>query len=335
MSGGVDSSVAAAVLIERGFDVVGMSMEMSGCSARDRMDAKEVCGRLSIPHFAVDVREDFRREVMAPFVAEYAAGRTPSPCALCNALIKFPALMREADRLGAPLVATGHYARVAERGGRFRLLRARDPKKDQSYFLFRAGQPALSRLLLPLGDMRKDGVRLMARELGFKIAGKRESQEVCFAPDGDYAAFVESWEGAPLAGPGEFVDASGRTLGVHRGIHRYTVGQRRGIGFGGGARRYVTAIDAAANRVVLGPDGALMRREIALSGVTWAAGAPASACTATVKIRSTHRGAAARIEPLPGGDLRVIFESPVRAAAAGQAAVIYDGDEVAGGGWIE
>jgi tRNA-specific 2-thiouridylase len=343
MSGGVDSSVAAATLVDRGLEVVGMSIDMFSCalpkergccSAADRMDAREVCEQLSIPHFVVDLKREFRDLVIDPFVAEYTRGRTPSPCVACNTLIKFPALVREAARLGADLIATGHYARVDRSAGRPRLFRALDARKDQSYFLFGLCPNEIGILEFPLGSCTKDEVRRRARELGFAVEDKAESQEICFAPGDDYAALVESRGGARLAGPGDFVDMDGRRVGRHSGVHRYTIGQRRGLGFGVGQRQYVVSIDRAANRVVLGPPEVLLKSVIEVAGISWTHPDNRRPGRAQVRIRSTHNGQDASIEPTAGDRARVVFDEPVRAAAPGQAAVFYDGDEVLGGGWI-
>jgi tRNA-specific 2-thiouridylase len=344
MSGGVDSSVAAAMLSADGYDAVGLTLDLLPCpgaparcccSARDRMDARAVCRELGIRHMVADRRLEFRANVVQPFVAEYLRGRTPSPCALCNSRVKFPTLLAEADRIGAGLVASGHYARISHDGGRTRLLRAVDRRKDQSYFLFGLGQRELARLVLPLGDIAKAEVRRIAAGLGLPTREKPESQEACFVPDGDCAAFVEGVAGAGIKGPGEFVDSEGMRLGRHRGIHAYTVGQRRRLGIARGRRQYVAAIDAAENRVVLGDEADLLACGIMVSGASWTHTGNASAGRATVRIRSTHEGSPAWIEPLDGGRVNVKFDEPVRAAAPGQAAVFYRDDEVLGGGWID
>jgi len=343
MSGGVDSSVAAAVLCERGLEVVGVSMNLltcqgmkgpSCCSAQDRMDAREVCERLGIRHQVLDLRTEFRDRIVRPFVEGYLGGRTPSPCVRCNSAIKFPALARTADSLGAELIATGHYARTPAPGKGPGLMRALDGKKDQSYFLFEVGRDDLSRLLLPLGGMKKDEVRAVARSLGFANAGKAESQDVCFARGEDYSRFVEGSAGALAKGPGDFVDTDGEVLGRHRGIHRYTVGQRRGLGAAFGRRTYVLSIDAKRNRVVLGSDGDLMSRELTVHGAVWIS-PPEGPLRALVKIRSAHAGSPATVKAEAGDAASVVFDEPVRAVAPGQAAVFYEGDEVIGGGWIE
>lgn len=343
MSGGVDSSTAAAILADEGHDVTGLAMHLhschrpakrSCCSARDRMDARAVCDRLGISLQVVDLREDFRRMVVAPFVEEYLAGRTPSPCILCNELVKFPTLLREAKGLCATIIATGHYARVEEEGGIYHLLRALDPGKDQSYFLFGLTQEILERLRLPLGRMSKGEVRTMARARGLTVSEKAESQEVCFVADDDCAGYVEQESGRRLSGPGDFVDLEGKRLGRHRGIHAYTIGQRRGLGVGGGPRRYVVRIDVDANEVVLGDDDDLMSDEMTVERTSWIHPSFARDREARVRIRSTHSGEDAALKVLGEGAVRVVFERRVRAIAPGQAAVFYDGEEVLGGGWI-
>jgi tRNA-specific 2-thiouridylase len=344
MSGGVDSSVAAALLCEQGFSVTGITMHLyschrekdrSCCSARDRMDARAVCERLGIGLEVVDLRECFQRSVVEPFVDEYLAGRTPSPCVRCNEYIKFPALMAEAVRNGADAFATGHYARVVRDGDIVRLLKARDDEKDQSYFLFCLTQDILARLRLPLGEMTKEEVRSSARAKGLPVHEKAESQEICFVTDDDYASFVDCRASDRLGGPGDFVDREGMRLGRHRGIHAYTVGQRRGLGMGGGPRRYVVGIDRGANTVTLGADEDLMRDRMSVESASWIHPSFARSRDVTVKIRAVHAGKYARIRPLDGGRVDVEFTRPVRAIAPGQAAVFYDGDEVIGGGWIE
>lgn len=343
MSGGVDSSVAALLLREEGYEAVGLSLHMTSChrdeagsccSAADRQDARETCRHLGIPHVTLDCREQFREKVIAPFVQDYASGRTPSPCILCNARVKFPALFEEAGRQGAQIIATGHYARAEEHRGRWRLLSARDAAKDQSYFLHRMTEEELFRTIFPLGGLTKDEVRALARRAGLATREKAESQEVCFVPERDCAAFVESHAAAALAGPGFFVSTAGKRLGRHRGIHAYTVGQRRGLGVSFGSRQYVVKIDTENNEVVLGDSDDLLRREMQVRELHWISGAPPPQKAATVRIRSAHRGAPGRVEPEGNGCARVLFDSPLRAIAPGQAAVFYQGEEVLGGGWI-
>jgi tRNA-specific 2-thiouridylase len=344
MSGGVDSSVAAALLSDEGYAVMGLSMhlyscnrekERSCCSARDRMDARAVCERLSIPLKVVDLRERFRKSIVEPFVEEYIAGRTPSPCVRCNELIKFPVLLAEAMGSESSTFATGHYARVVEEDGIARLFRARDGDKDQSYFLFCLTQEVLRGLRFPLGEMTKEDVRAFARERRLPVHEKAESQEICFVTDDDYAGFVEFQAPERLGGPGDFVDGDGARIGHHRGVHAYTIGQRRGLGIGGGPRKYVVGIDRDANAVALGTNEDLMKERMTVVSVNWIHPSFARSRDATVKIRSTHAGEGAHIKPVDGGRVEVEFARPVRAIAPGQAAVFYDGDEVIGGGWIE
>jgi len=274
---------------------------------------------------------------MEPFADEYLAGRTPIPCVACNQRFKFRHLLDRARALGAAAVATGHYARVESdpRTGRFRLLRAVDSAKDQSYFLFDLDQAQLSRTLFPLGELRKEEVRAHARRLGLATAEKPESQEICFVPEGDYASVVEKLrpEASNLAG--DIVDTSGRLVGRHRGVHRFTVGQRRGLGISSGERLFVVALDAAKGRVHVGPPNDLLARQATLTGVKWVAGTPPEdPIRVTVRVRYRHEGAAAEIRLTDAHAATVHFEEPVRAVAPGQAAVFYQGDLVLGGGWI-
>ncbi len=343
MSGGVDSSVAAALLCEAGYDVVGISMNLltchrpkedSCCSAQDRRDAAAVAKSLGIPHVVVDYRADFRKQVIDPFVEEYLAGRTPSPCIRCNEYLKFGALFAEADRLGCEFLSTGHYARVEHIDDRFRLRCGIDPSKDQSYFLFILKQPQLKRLLLPLGGMTKFQVRDLAQRLSLPVHEKPESQEICFVPDDDYVAFVEERAGARMSGPGDFVDTEGNVLGRHRGIHAYTIGQRRGLGVSAGKRRYVVRIDSKRNQVVLGDDADLMCTSMIVRDISWTQPSNADIKRARVRVRSTDAGEMATLVPQPDGAIEVRFDAPVRAIAPGQAAVFSHDDEVIGGGWM-
>jgi len=341
MSGGVDSSVAAALAVERGYEAVAVTLHLAGaasrcCSLDDAEDARGVAERLGIRFYVANRTEAFRREVMEPFADAYLAGRTPIPCVACNKRFKFGDLLARARAFGASALVTGHYARVDRDPGtgRWRLRQARDPDKDQSYFLFQLGQAELARVWFPLGELTKAEVRERARRLGLPTAEKAESHEICFVPDGDYGRVVESLRpDAPREGA--FVDAAGRELGRHRGVHRYTVGQRRGLGLAAGRRLYVTGIEPAAARVRVGGAEELERREIRLEEVSWVEGEPpADALRARVRIRYRHAGAPARVEPAAGGGARVVFDAPVQAPTPGQAAVFYRGDAVAGGGWI-
>lgn len=344
MSGGVDSSVAAALLIDEGYEVMGFSINLvscdrpidrSCCSAADRQDARAVCEHLGVPHLTVDERLAFRDRVVGPFVEGYLGGCTPSPCIACNEYVKFRALLHEANRLGYDFIATGHYARVERDAVGMKLLKGIDVDKDQSYFLCRTDQRTLARTLFPLGAMTKKDVRLVASAKRLPVHAKPESQEVCFIPDDDYVAFIESRAGERLPGPGDFVDASGRLLGRHRGIHAYTIGQRRGLGLSSVARWYVLRIDKDRNKVVLGSDEELSRLEMDVHSLVWVGGIAPSCPNVTVKIRSTHAGVYATIKPCGEGRAHITFTEPVRAVAPGQAAVFYNGDELLGGGWIE
>jgi tRNA-specific 2-thiouridylase len=343
MSGGVDSSVAAALALREGWEAIGVTMQLAGggsrcCSLADADDARRVARHLGIRHFVANHAEDFRREVQEPFADAYLSGRTPIPCVVCNTRFKFDHLLARARVFGAERVATGHYARV-ERDpstGLFRLLRAADAAKDQTYFLFGLSQAQLAAAHFPLGGLTKTEVRALARELGLATAEKPESQEICFVPDGQTARAVEALRPSDVPGQGEIVDGAGRTLGHHPGIHHFTVGQRRGLRLSGGRRLYVSALDARRNRVVVGEAAALEAPGARLASVSWTAGAPPAApVQARVCVRYRHEGVATEITPRPGGAAELRFETPVRAVAPGQAAVFYDGDAVLGGGWIE
>jgi tRNA-specific 2-thiouridylase len=345
MSGGVDSSVAATLLAARGFEVIGMSLRLASesqsgggssgcCSVDDFRDAARVAEIIGIPHYVLDMREAFHRAVIAPFVEEYLAGRTPSPCILCNREIKFGALHRKARELGAAYVATGHYA-VRERAGeRCRLFRAADPAKDQSYFLFEMTQEQLEATLFPVGRLTKDAVREIADAEGLPVARKPESQEICFVPDGRYADFVAA-QAPERIRPGAIHDESGREIGRHGGVHRFTVGQRRGIGVAASAPLYVSEVDAATATVVTVPRERLPRSGLEAGGVRWTAGRPEpDGGVVEVRIRHRHRPVPARVYSLGDDRIRVLFETPEPSVTPGQAAVLYRGNEVLGGGWI-
>ena len=351
MSGGVDSSVAAALLAADGHDVVGLSMQLydqregaasfgSCCTLDDLHDARRVATHLGIPHYIVNFERQFDERVVAPFVRDYASARTPIPCVRCNSDLKFASLLERARGLDAELVATGHYARVVEqpaadgRGSIRRLHRAADRSKDQSYFLFSLTQTQLRSALFPLGRLHKSDVRDYARERGLLVADKAESHEICFVPDGDYAGFVERRLDAP-ARAGAVVDAAGRVLGRHAGIHRFTVGQRRRLGVSSSVPLYVTELDAATATVTVGPRAALERTTLTAAEVNWIAGPPAAGQHVTAQIRHHHDAADARVWPVADNAMRLEFDEPQPAIAPGQAAVVYDGDLVLGGGWIE
>jgi tRNA-specific 2-thiouridylase len=341
MSGGVDSSVAAALMAERGYEAVGVTLHLAGpssrcCSLADADDARRVAERLGIRFFVANYRERFEREVKEAFADAYLAGRTPIPCVTCNSRFKFDYLLDRARAFGAERVASGHYARVDRdpETGRFRLRRAADTAKDQTYFLFELGQDQLARLEMPLGDLTKAEVRARARALGLATAAKPESQEICFVPDGDYARVVERLRPAALPGEGEIVDGAGRVRGRHPGIHHFTVGQRRGLGIAAERPLYVTGLDAARNRVIVGEATALRVPGARLERVSWIAGeTPPQPLRARVRIRYRDPGTPAWIEP-EGSGARVRFDAPVRAVAPGQAAVFERDDQVLGGGWI-
>jgi tRNA-specific 2-thiouridylase len=346
MSGGVDSSVAAALLAEQGHDVIGLSMQLYGqpgdpalgrcCTLDDLHDARRVAAALGVPHYILNFERRFRETVIDNFVGEYARGRTPIPCARCNSDLKFSTLLERALALGASSVATGHYARVERTPeGRWRLRRSADPNRDQSYFLFSLTEDQLARAVFPLGSLSKPEVRDRARRLGLGVADKPDSQEICFVPDGDYAGFVE--RRAPgVARAGAIVTRQGETLGSHGGVHRFTIGQRKGLGVSAGRPLYVLHIDARSGEVTVGPREALERTTLEATGVNWLAVDPPSRWTAaSVQIRHRHAPAAAQVRAIDGDRAECRFDEPQPAITPGQAAVFYDGDVVMGGGWID
>ncbi len=349
MSGGVDSSVAAALLAREGHDVIGLSMQLydaSGanggerafgtcCTIDDLHDARRVAARIGIPHYIVNFEREFADTVIANFVSEYASGRTPIPCVHCNGDLKFATLAARAEGLGADFVATGHYARVDldPATGRYQLKRGLDPAKDQSYFLFTLTQDQLAHAMFPVGSLDKAVVRQQARELGLDVADKRDSHEICFVASGEHASFVDRHTPASA---GAIRDVQGHVVGAHAGVHRFTVGQRKGLGLSSPIPLYVVGIDASRKTVTVGPREALERDTLTASGVNWIAGmAPAGRTRVTARIRYRHREAAATIEPLESGRVHVTFDEPQSAIAPGQALVMYDGETVVGGGWIE
>jgi len=342
MSGGVDSSVAAALLHELGHELVGVTLHLWDadgeqqvgrcCAPEDRDDARRTCEHLGIPHYVLDEREAFRKHVVDPFVTEYQAGRTPIPCVSCNRTVKLTYLTEVARRFDATHIATGHYARLARAGdGHLRLLRGRDQDKDQSYFLFGLPQSTLERLVFPLGDLTKPEVREAGRRLGVPNADKPESMELCFVPDGRVGDFINR-QGSPTA-TGQIVDASGAVLGAHDGVANFTRGQRRGLGLGGGGARYVLRIVPDTAEVVVGDEAELYDARLMATDAHWIAGKPAATFQGEVRIRYRHRGARADIIP-SGTGFEVQFDEPQRAITPGQAAVVYRGDEVIGGGFI-
>ncbi|GJM43814.1 MAG: tRNA-specific 2-thiouridylase MnmA [Gemmatimonadota bacterium] len=354
LSGGVDSSVAAALLAEQGHDLVGITMknwcygegdgeDRSCCSLESIQAARQVADRLGFPHYVVDFEAPFAEHVIQPFVDDYLDGRTPNPCVSCNAKVRFPGLWERARAFGCDRFATGHYARIDRSGGVPRVRRSADPSRDQSYMLWGAPTEALDMLLLPLGDLEKSEVRALARSRGLDSAERPDSQEICFVTNNDYGAFLEGQVSA--RGPdtsrvdtladGEIVTREGCVVGTHRGVARYTIGQRRGLGLALGSPMFVVALDAARNRVVVGPEDDLHRREADLRDVRWPSGRGiAGDLQVLVQLRSRHRAAPARVIPGPGRTARVAFDEPQRAVTPGQSAVFYDGDMVLGGGIV-
>ncbi len=336
LSGGVDSAVAALRLRRDGHEVVGFTLKVWDrsrcCSVEDVEDARRVARHLDVPFYVLAARDVFEREVVAPFVAAYASGRTPNPCVVCNRRVKFGWLLDRARSLGCRAVATGHYARVDGEPGRRRLRKGRDPAKDQSYFLVPERPGGLDAVWFPVGGSTKDEVRAVAEEAGLPVAAKAESQDVCFVPDADLEGFLTRRLGP--ARPGEIVDRSGRVVGRHRGVRAYTVGQRRGLGVSAGEPVYVVAKDPGRDRLVVGPRSAATAPAMAVSDVVWLApGPPAGPVRVAVKIRSTGREVPCTVVA-EGPRARVRFEVPQFGVAPGQMAVFYDGDVVLGGGWI-
>jgi tRNA-specific 2-thiouridylase len=347
MSGGVDSSAAAALLLEQGYDVVGITLKLwpqdclsraedKCCGPQAVTDARSVCHNLGIPFYLIDEADAFQKQVIAYFAEEYKAGRTPNPCVMCNEKLKFGALLDRARQLGGDFIATGHFARLDKSpdGQRTLLKKGRDPRKDQSYFLFSLRQHQLSRALFPLGEISKQDTRQIARERRLKTAEKEESMEICFVPDNDYGKFLSA---AGLVQPhaGDIVDLRGQVLGRHEGVEFFTVGQRKGLGLSSPKPLYVIALDAARNRVIVGDDSALERDAFTVERCNWIPfEAPPAEMEVTAKIRYNHPGTPASIWPKPDGTARVRLRVPQRAITPGQACVFYDDDTVVGGGWI-
>ena len=340
MSGGTDSSVAAALLVEQGWEVIGLTAHMwkegsRCCSLEDVTRAQKVCAALGIRHYVVNAQDRFTDNVVDPFVAEYTAGRTPSPCIACNQFIKFGFLLDRAIQLNCQVLATGHYARIEERAGRFHLMRAADRTKDQSYFLHRLSQKQLAHIVFPLSGWTKDEVKKWSTDHDLPIIPRGESQDLCFVEAGKYAEFIES-RAPDVKKTGPVLDEHGHTLAQHEGIHRFTVGQRGGTGVAVGQRVYVSRIDKDANAITLAPRENLMQSECQIDAVHWIAGeAPPLDTPFTVQPRYGHRGASATLEKPLEPELRIRFAEPQFALTPGQAAVMYTGDEVLGGGWIK
>ena len=346
MSGGVDSSVAAALLHQQGHDVIGLSMQLydqsgkqafgSCCTLDDLHDARRVASALGFPHYILNLEQRFQDTVVSNFVGEYSSGRTPLPCAHCNSDLKFSTLLERARALGAPQVATGHYARVdRSAAGTWLLKRSADPEKDQSYFLFSLTQDQLAGALFPVGGLTKAAVRDEAKALGLAVADKPDSQEICFVPDGEYATFVAEHASSPQR-TGAIVDQSGQQLGVHEGIHRFTIGQRKGLGVATGMPLYVLKVDPDSGDVTVGARDQLERATFTASQVNWISVAPpATWLLCAAQIRHRHRAASGRVRALADGRAEFEFDQPQAAITPGQAAVFYDGDLVIGGGWID
>jgi tRNA-specific 2-thiouridylase len=358
MSGGVDSSTVAAVLQERGHPIVGLTMqlwnqrrlpELQGdgpkqhrcCSLDDVYDAKRVAQHLNFPHYVVNFEEQFEQRVVRPFVDQYLAGRTPIACTNCNTDVKFEPLLRMARQIGAERLATGHYARIRQndQSDRWELLRARDESKDQSYFLWGLSQEQLSRSEFPLGELTKEEVRALARRTNLPVAEKPESMELCFVPTGNYVQFIQAYSkdtGIPLSqSEGEIVTEDGAVVGHHNGVHNFTIGQRKGLGFAAGKPLYVLSIDPEKNRVVVGDDDSLRTTSFEVNDVNWVSiEQPSGPIRATVKIRHKHEPTDATVEQIDATTARIAFDAPQRAITPGQGAVFYDGDRILGGAWI-
>jgi tRNA-specific 2-thiouridylase len=348
MSGGVDSSVAAALLKEQGFEVIGISMQLwdyaasedtsgptagSCCSLEDIYDARRVADTLDIPFYVLNFEEPFSREVVDYFVESYIKGETPNPCIKCNQVLKFEVLLRRALELEANCLATGHYARIKREAGNLKLLKGVDPGKDQSYFLFTMVPGQLERVIFPLGELTKTEVREHAKRFGLRTAEKRDSQEICFVDGAGYSEFVRARAGLSV---GEITDKNGNVLGTHQGLFRYTVGQRRDLNIGGsGGPLFVLGMDMADNRLIVGPEEELFSRGLFAREFNWISGVPASGEKVSARIRYRHRGVDSLVSLTDGGRVRVGFTTPQKAVTPGQAVVLYRGEEVLGGGWIE
>jgi tRNA-specific 2-thiouridylase len=347
MSGGVDSSATAALLLEQGYDVVGITLKLwpqdcvsraedKCCGPQAVTDARAVCHKLGIPYYLIDEAEQFQTKVIQYFADEYKAGRTPNPCVMCNQNLKFGRLIDRADQLGAQCIATGHFARLekSEDGSRTLLKRGRDLRKDQSYFLFSLRQDQLTRAMFPLGEKTKSDTREVARHCNLKTADKEESMEICFVPDNDYGKFLQQ---AKLVQKhrGEIVNLQGRVLGQHDGIEFYTIGQRKGLGISSPKPLYVVELDSETNRVVVGDESELERDEFTVDRCNWIPfDQPSATLEVTTKIRYNHPGTAATVTPLQNGRATVKLHIAQRAITPGQAAVFYQNDLVVGGGWI-
>jgi len=346
MSGGVDSSVAAALMLKKGFDCMGCTMrlyenDMIGedlfgtcCSLKDTQDARAVCEKLGIEYNIYHYEAEFTKNVIEPFVCSYERGETPNPCIRCNKYLKFDILYEKAKALGYDNIVTGHYARIEERDGHFYLLKAVDPGKDQSYVLYDLTEEQLSHTYFPLGEMTKNEAREIAAEYGFVNKDKKDSQDICFVPDGDYAAMIKRYRNKDYP-KGDFVDLQGNVLGTHEGIINYTIGQRRGLGIPADRRLYVKRLDTENNRVILADDEDLFDKEVMVREFNWITGdAPSEPIRCLAKIRYRHKEQPATATIFADGKARIVFDEPQRAITPGQSAVLYDGEIVLGGGII-
>jgi tRNA-specific 2-thiouridylase len=346
MSGGVDSSAVAALLKEEGYDVIGITLQLydhgaminkkgACCAGQDIADARRVAETIGIPHYVLNYESKFKESVMDDFVDTYLAGETPIPCVKCNQSVKFKDLLQTARELGAQCMATGHYVQRATKDGKAQMLKAADPSRDQSYFLFATTQEQLDFLRFPLGHLKsKEETRQLAARFGLVVADKPDSQDICFVPSGGYAKVIEKLRPGALD-PGDIVHVDGTVLGRHEGIINYTVGQRKGLGIGGdaggGDPLYVVKLDYEKNRVIVGGKEALLKQNFIIKDCNWVGDIPASV---VVKLRSMHPGVRAQIEPMEGRRARVTLDEPQSAISPGQACVAYDGEQMLGGGWI-
>ncbi len=346
MSGGVDSSVAASLIADKGYECMGCTMRLyendvigedlfgTCCSLKDTQDARAVCEKIGIPYNIYHYEAEFREKVIEPFICSYENGETPNPCIRCNRYLKFDSLYNKAKELGFEYIVTGHYARIEERDGKYYLLKAKDPNKDQSYVLYDLTQEQLAHTFFPLGEYTKNEVREIAEEKQFVTSHKSESQDICFVPDGDYAAMIRRYRDKEYE-KGDFVDTEGNVLGTHEGIINYTIGQRRGLGIPADRRLYVKQLDVKNNRVILADNKDLFEKELIIRDFHWITGdVPAEPMRCSAKIRYRHKEQPATLEVLSDGKAKITFDEPQRAITAGQSAVLYDGDIVLGGGII-